>query len=222
MKHRAGQDHSAINSPAEISKKELLRETNISYGQFYRWKRMGLIPESWFRRRSTFTGQEAFLPREKVLGRIRRILAMREESSLDQIASLLCPDPLKARYGPADIGAVSWLSDQVYQLLPGTRSNDGLSFLEVLCLAVIQYLLDQRTLSKEHITLAAETLLNSFGELDSASVERRITLTQNGDAVSAMLHEHRCIFDKRTVVLVSLELNELIERLKVALRDRTE
>ncbi|MFD2879095.1 DUF4004 family protein [Paenibacillus rhizoplanae] len=43
-----------------ISKKELLDETGISYGQLYRWKRKQLIPEEWFIRKSTFTGQETF------------------------------------------------------------------------------------------------------------------------------------------------------------------
>jgi len=41
-----------------ISKKAVLEEMGISYGQLYRWKRKGLIPEAWFVRRSTFTGQE--------------------------------------------------------------------------------------------------------------------------------------------------------------------
>ena len=31
-----------------ISKKDLLAETGISYGQLYRWKREQLIPEEWF------------------------------------------------------------------------------------------------------------------------------------------------------------------------------
>ncbi|MCS7240063.1 MAG: YhbD family protein, partial [Candidatus Bipolaricaulota bacterium] len=34
-----------------IPKKEVLRLTGISYGQLYRWKRLGLIPEAWFIRR---------------------------------------------------------------------------------------------------------------------------------------------------------------------------
>ena len=42
-----------------ISKKELLERYGISYGALYRWKRMGLIPESWFLRRSTPSGQAA-------------------------------------------------------------------------------------------------------------------------------------------------------------------
>ena len=48
-----------------ISKKELLETFGISYGALYRWKRMGLIPEAWFLRRSTSTGQETFLKRPK-------------------------------------------------------------------------------------------------------------------------------------------------------------
>ena len=56
-----------------ISKKELLALTGISYGQLYRWKRQGLIPEEWFIKRSAYTGQETFFPREQILSRIRTI-----------------------------------------------------------------------------------------------------------------------------------------------------
>ncbi|TDT46060.1 uncharacterized protein DUF4004 [Fonticella tunisiensis] len=51
------------------SKKELLELTGIPYGQLYRWKRKKLIPEGWFIRKSTFTGQETFFPKEKILAR---------------------------------------------------------------------------------------------------------------------------------------------------------
>ena len=69
----------------EISKKDLLNETGISYGQLYRWKREGLIPEEWFVKRSSFTGQETWFPRERVLERVRMILEMKDEQSLDEI-----------------------------------------------------------------------------------------------------------------------------------------
>ncbi|NFS84128.1 DUF4004 family protein, partial [Clostridium botulinum] len=38
-----------------ISKKELLEEMKISYGQLYRWKRKKLIPEEWFIKKSVST-----------------------------------------------------------------------------------------------------------------------------------------------------------------------
>jgi len=69
----------------EISKKELLAETGISYGQLYRWKREGLIPEEWFVKRPSYTGQETWFPRERVLERVNMILEMKDEQSLEEI-----------------------------------------------------------------------------------------------------------------------------------------
>ena len=53
-----------------ISKKDLLQETGISYGQLYRWKRERLIPDAWFEKRSSYTGQETFFPRTLILERV--------------------------------------------------------------------------------------------------------------------------------------------------------
>ena len=74
-----------------ISKKELLDITGISYGALYRWKRKNLIPEEWFIRKSTFTGQETFFPRDKILARIAKIKDMKEDLSLDDLADVLSP-----------------------------------------------------------------------------------------------------------------------------------
>ena len=74
-----------------ISKKDLLELTGISYGQLYRWKRKNLIPEDWFVRKSTFTGQETFFPKEKILERIDKIQTMKEDLSLDELANMFSP-----------------------------------------------------------------------------------------------------------------------------------
>lgn len=72
-----------------ISKKELLEQTGISYGQLYRWKRERLIPDVWFVKQSSYTGQETFLPKEQVLSRIQFILDMKDIHSLDEIREML-------------------------------------------------------------------------------------------------------------------------------------
>src|SRR5262245_36438477 len=77
-----------IMSEELISKKELLELAGISYGQLYRWKRKDLIPEEWFVRKSTFTGQETFFPKEKILERINKIQTMKENLSLDELADM--------------------------------------------------------------------------------------------------------------------------------------
>lgn len=100
-----------------ISKKELLSSTGISYGQLYRWKREGLIPEEWFNKQSSFTGQETFFPREEILSRIASILAMKDTHSLEELSSILganddrpvTPEALRS-FGPAGEAAAAILS----------------------------------------------------------------------------------------------------------------
>jgi len=74
-----------------ISKKDLLALTAISYGQLYRWKRKGLIPEDWFIKKSSYTGQETFFPKGRVLARIAKIQNMKEDVSLDDMADVFSP-----------------------------------------------------------------------------------------------------------------------------------
>lgn len=80
-----------------ISKKDLLALTGISYGQLYRWKRMGLIPEEWFVRKAAFTGQETFFPREKILARLEKILQLKDGASLQTLADVFSPSPDSVR-----------------------------------------------------------------------------------------------------------------------------
>ena len=72
-----------------ISKKELLEMFGISYGALYRWKRMGLIPEDWFIRRSTSTGQETYFRREQIIPRMEQILE--RSASLEDLANKINP-----------------------------------------------------------------------------------------------------------------------------------
>ena len=72
-----------------ISKKELLEITGISYGQLYRWKRERLIPEEWFIKQPSFTGQETFMPRSRILERIGTILEGKDRYSLPELADML-------------------------------------------------------------------------------------------------------------------------------------
>ena len=72
-----------------ITKKELLERYNISYGALYRWKRKGLIPEEWFLRKATTTGQETFFPEALITERVELILGSRNEVELDELARKL-------------------------------------------------------------------------------------------------------------------------------------
>lgn len=72
-----------------ISKKDLLARYGISYGSLYRWKRKGLIPDEWFIRKATVTGQETFFPEELICERMELILSTKEDTLLDELAAKL-------------------------------------------------------------------------------------------------------------------------------------
>ena len=72
-----------------MSKKELLEKYGISYGTLYRWKRMGLIPEEWLVKKSTFTGQETFFNRELICRRVEEIMSKKDSVSLGALATEL-------------------------------------------------------------------------------------------------------------------------------------
>ena len=78
-----------------LSKKELLERYGISYGALYRWKRKGLIPEDWFIKKSTVTGQETFFPKALICERVELILGQKEDISLDELAGQLNNDAQK-------------------------------------------------------------------------------------------------------------------------------
>ena len=69
-----------------ISKKELLLRYRISYGALYRWKRKGLIPEDWFIKKATVTGQETFFPIDLICERIELIQKQKDDLSLDELS----------------------------------------------------------------------------------------------------------------------------------------
>ena len=69
-----------------ISKKELLELYKISYGALYRWKRKGLIPEDWFIKKLTVTGQETFFPRQLICERMELIQKQKDETSLEELS----------------------------------------------------------------------------------------------------------------------------------------
>lgn len=100
-----------------ISKKDLLAVTGISYGQLYRWKRQRLIPEEWFVKKSSYTGQETFLPREQIISRIETILQLKDQYSMEELAAMF------SGTGHSDTGLPAELLQGMEELPMEWRSN---------------------------------------------------------------------------------------------------
>jgi DNA-binding transcriptional MerR regulator len=212
--------HHAQQNPdngEEISKKDVLTLTGISYGQFYRWKRMGLIPEAWFRRRSAFTGQETFLPRQQVLERIEQIQTLREQYSLDEIVEILAPNAAHRRYAQDEIARLPWATPAVLALFPGTVA-DGFDFTDLLCLALIERLHTAPDITSAQVRLAAETLRARFTGLGEGAVECHLLLWVKDGVSIVVLLCGSCLPDLATRTVCTVDLNRLLDEVKVHLR----
>lgn len=86
MAYEGSIHYEAMPNETLISKKQLLDKYGFSYGALYRWKRKGLIPDDWFIKKATVTGQETYFPKDLICERIEMILADKEGELLDEIA----------------------------------------------------------------------------------------------------------------------------------------
>lgn len=141
-----------------ISKKDLLIETGISYGQLYRWKREGLIPESWFIKRSVPSGQETYLPREMILNRIAFILKYKDNHSLSKLCEMLSPGSESRHYKTTALIRLPGMLRPIMQLsnLTGARDfNHG----QALCALIGANILTACDMTDEQLRSIIKALL---------------------------------------------------------------
>ncbi|MGB9758092.1 MAG: DUF4004 family protein [Candidatus Bipolaricaulaceae bacterium] len=203
-----------------IPKKEVLRLTGISYGQLYRWKRLGLIPEAWFIRRSTFTGQETFFPKEKILKRIADILRLKDEYPLEELVRLLSPEVVPAEVAHPDPLTLKPIGPEARELL---WKEAGYSFSELVGLACGAEALrrganiTEAKLLLEAVRRAAEALRTSAGLtllLAEKNVDREGIVLR---APLAILAREPIHLDQECRVKLRLDLEKVVEAVKLAL-----
>lgn len=155
-----------------ISKKELLERADISYGQLYRWKRKGLIPEDWFIRKSAYTGQETFFPRAKVLSRIEKIKSLKEDVSLDDIADVFSPAQGAAALSRDELTANGLVTSDVLDIYIRDRGDmPRFDFGEIRMIYIFNNLLVSGSVSLDEGRLVLDLLRTGLLRFDSASFD---------------------------------------------------
>ncbi len=211
-----------------ISKKEVLEKMGISYGQLYRWKRKGLIPEVWFIRRSTFTGQETFFPRDKIFERIERIKAMKDDHPLDDLAELITTRVnAKLKVALAQLERLGWLDDDLLRTCcPDEASEEAVSIWQAFLLGVLSRL--RQAARDEEIDLVKRTLAREQrkGLLDRVSengvrlylLRKRVASGGISAQISLVaLTEEGAIFDPEIEVVETVDLTTVLQRIKLDL-----
>ena len=124
-------------SQKELSKKDLLKTTGISYGQLYRWKREGLIPEEWFVKRPSPTGQETFFPKEQILKRVQASQTLKDRYSLEELAKLLSPEITNRVFTEEELECFTEIDIRVAADFMDVLNKDTFTFIEVLVMITL-------------------------------------------------------------------------------------
>ena len=201
-----------------ISKKDLLELAEISYGQLYRWERKMLIPEDWFIRKSTFTGQETFFPKDQILARIEKIKNMKDDRSLDQLADMFSPIPAEITIHQHDLEERNIVMMLTYELyVQWFGKIDVFTFERLLYLYVLDLLLQTGEMSQMEGKSMMMTLQEHYKQFDGKRSDL-ILLRKMGMPVCLLVPDSQDVyFDPEVKVVMTLNMNQCVEELKAKL-----
>ncbi|WP_442598880.1 YhbD family protein [Neobacillus sp. D3-1R] len=198
-----------------ISKKDLLDLTGISYGQLYRWKRKNLIPEDWFIRKSTFTGQETFFPKEKILERIEKIQSMKENLSLDELADMFSPSLGDVQLNPEELLKRNIVSKPVLDFyLTHYGDIQEFTFERILELFILEKLLQSGEINLEEGKMVLQVLNDHYKEGQSTHTQLLFIRKLGISSCLMVSNEESLYFEKGTRVVVVQSIATCTEELK--------
>lgn len=202
--------------PELISKKELLKITGISYGQLYRWKRKKLIPEDWFIKKSTFTGQETFFPKYKVIDRIEKIKSMKGDISLDSLAEMLSPDLTKKTVTYEDLNdrnIVSEATRDFYKKEYGETTK--FNFEEIISLYLLDKMFKSGKIGYSEGSIVFKLFNDKYQKFKGKNCEL-IFFRKMGVSGCCMVPNSKDVYFEETIKIMEIvNISELIEELKI-------
>lgn len=203
-----------------ISKKDLLAQTGISYGQLYRWKREGLIPEEWFIKQPSFTGQETFFPKTAVLNRIDTIQRLKDQYSLEELARILSPEVSERNFTTEDLHIIEELSPELIPAFCRGFDKRSFTFVEVLMLVALSQCSRDYAIGPEQIESLCRGLREHLKDLKQTDY-LFVLLDKSGDYLVALYQAQAQVFlDSRLQQVCEIRLDEISTKLKVKYRKR--
>lgn len=198
-----------------ISKKELLDLTGISYGQLYRWKRKSLIPEDWFIKKSSFTGQETFFPKDRIMNRINKIMNMKDDLSLNDIADMVSPAPVNVSFSKEELIERNIISQYAFNIyLEQNYPVHQFTFDNVLILFVLDKLLNSGDISLDEGKTALQELMENYPKLEGKPAELYVLRKLGVSSILLSAVTSQFYLDKNVKTAAKINLSSCIEELK--------
>jgi hypothetical protein len=192
--------------------------TGISYGQLYRWKRKDLIPEEWFVRKSTFTGQETFFPKEKILDRINKIQDMKENLSLDELAEMFSPNISDLNLNKDELIKRNIVSETVLQFYQenDVRGND-FDLSRVVEVYILEKLLQSGDINLEEGRMIFRVLKDHEEVIKQKSCEIVMLRKLGISSCLLLVNTENFYVETGTKVIARISLLQLMEEIKTKL-----
>lgn len=199
-----------------ISKKDLLQLTGVSYGQLYRWKRKKLIPEDWFIKKSSFTGQETFFPKDRILERLEKIKDMKDDLSLDNIAEMFSPQLADIILRKQDLLMRNIVSSAALSMYEKYHGEIGVySFEKILYIYVLDRFLLAGTVSSEESGTILKTLEDSYIKFKGKQCEM-IYIRKLGISLCFLISiPNDFSIESQAKIVERVNLSKCIEELKI-------
>lgn len=199
-----------------ITKKELLEITSVSYGQLYRWKRKNLIPEEWFIKKSSYTGQETYFPRIKILDRIEKIINMKDGISLDDLAQMFSPQLSDVFLSEDDLLNKNIVTKKTLTMFRSIYGEIKLfSFQKILYILLLEKSLLSGNVSIDESKLMLETLEENYELLEGKNCEV-IFISKLGITLCFLITKPNEVYlDKYAKIIIRLNISLCIEELKI-------
>jgi len=198
-----------------ISKKQLLRTTHISYGTLYRWKRMGLIPETWFIHKATETGQATYFPKEKILTRIERIQELKSELTVEQMQELFSANVNSFKIPLEDFTELNIVGKMSLKAFTAVFPDKKvLDFNDVFGMYVVDHLMK---LSGIYLEDAKQVLrlLCKYLSVEASKDYQLLLLRKMGVPMTVLVSgEDQILLEESTEVIACANLTEFEEALK--------
>ena len=201
-----------------LSKKDLLAQTGISYGQLYRWKRERLIPEEWFIKQASYTGQETFFPKEKIIERVTAILEFKDKYSLEELADVFTPDN-KLCVLKKDIGRFAEISSVIIDNIADFGDKDEFSILEIAFLIGISKANKSKNISAEQLLGMVKNGLPVITNYESPEISFIIFKTGINFNLIFAKDVNSIMFDKSIEIVDIVSLNSIMGKIKINYSD---
>ncbi len=196
-----------------ISKKEILDMTGISYGQLYRWKRKELIPEEWF----SYTGQETFFPREKIINRINKIIDLKDDMPLDDLAVMFTNKPKVDDVSEEYLIEKEIIREEtlpIYKDIFGEKEE--YNFKDVLLMDILQREFDLGKLTISEIEIILKLINKEYKNIEEKDGTIYI-IRRLGIGICVVAYREKIIVDDGSKIIGEINIKNIIENLKMRL-----